>query len=48
MRQLFEDSVRAAYTLEEVEEFLRRANLPGARAFQFRGAHIGIERRAEG
>lgn len=46
MRCQFDDSVRASYTLEELEEFLHRAQLPGARPFRFRGAHIGIERPA--
>ena len=46
MRRLFEDSGRAAYTLEELEDFIQKAGLPGATAFRFRGAHIGIERPA--
>ena len=44
MRQLFQDSVRAAYTLEELKQFLQEAQLQGARTFRFRGVHIGIER----
>ena len=44
MRQLFNDSVRAAYTLEELQEFLHRIGAPEARVFRFRTAHIGIER----
>jgi len=44
MRRLFDDSVRAAYTLDELQEFLDQAQLPGARVFRFRRAHIGIER----
>jgi len=47
MRELFEDSVRAAYTAEELEGFLSQANLPRARVFRFRGAHIGIQQQAE-
>jgi ubiquinone/menaquinone biosynthesis C-methylase UbiE len=45
MRKLFEDSVRAAYTLEELEKFIRAARCEGLATFRFRGAHIGIERR---
>ncbi|OFW09125.1 MAG: hypothetical protein A3G20_08365 [Acidobacteria bacterium RIFCSPLOWO2_12_FULL_59_11] len=46
MRRLFENSARAAYTLEELEDFIQKAGLPGATVFRFRGAHIGIERSA--
>jgi len=46
MRRLFENSARAAYTLEELEDFIQKAGLPGATVFRFRGAHIGIERPA--
>lgn len=44
MRRLFNDSVRAAYTLAELEGFLEQAHHPDARVFRFRAAHIGIER----
>ena len=44
MRRLFDDSVRAAYTLDELQGFLDQAQLPAARVFRFRGAHIGVER----
>jgi ubiquinone/menaquinone biosynthesis C-methylase UbiE len=44
MRRLFDASVRAAYTEEELAEMLLSANAPGARVFRYRGAHIGIER----
>lgn len=44
MRQLFNDSVRAAYTLEELRGFLDQVHPSGARVFRFHGAHIGIER----
>ena len=44
MRQLFKDSVRAAYTLAELEGFLDPVQRSGARVFRFRGAHIGIEK----
>jgi ubiquinone/menaquinone biosynthesis C-methylase UbiE len=46
MRGLFEDSVRAAYTLEELQDFIRQSKFDGLATFRFRGAHIGIERRA--
>ena len=48
MRRLFDASVRASYTLDELAELLHQAPLAGARAFRFHGAHIGIERRAGG
>ena len=44
MRQLFNDSVRAAYTLDELQGFLEQAHQSDARVFRFHGAHIGIER----
>ena len=44
MRKLFEDSVRAAYTLEELEKLVCEAKLEGLSLFRFRGAHLGIER----
>jgi len=44
MRQLFHASVRAAYTLAELQGFLDQAQLSDARAFRFHGAHVGIER----
>lgn len=44
MRKLFDDSVRAAYTLDELEEMVRRSNVSNLATFRFRGAHIGIER----
>ena len=47
MRELFEDSVRAAYTLEELEQFLREARVERVRAFRYRGAHIGLERKEQ-
>jgi len=46
MRKLFNDSVRAAYTLEELQEFLDQARIPEARVFRHGGAHIGVERPA--
>ena len=46
MRRLFDDSVRAAYTLDELEGFLGQAQFPAARVFRFRGAHIGVAREA--
>jgi SAM-dependent methyltransferase len=44
MRELFEKSVRAAYTLEELGRFLQQSKLSGLSPFRYRGAHIGIER----
>jgi len=44
MRRLFDDSVRAAYTHDELQGLLDQAQLPAARVFRFRGAHIGVER----
>lgn len=44
MRKLFEDSVRAAYTLDELEDFIRRSKLQDLAVYRFGGAHIGIER----
>jgi ubiquinone/menaquinone biosynthesis C-methylase UbiE len=46
MRELFDASVRASYTTDELTLLLRRAPIPGARVFRYRGAHIGIERPA--
>ncbi len=46
MRELYEASVRAAYTYDELENLLRRSQLSGARLFRFRRTHIGIERPA--
>ncbi len=47
MRELFQNSVRAAYTLEELEQFLQEARLERVRAFRYRGAHIGFERKEQ-
>jgi ubiquinone/menaquinone biosynthesis C-methylase UbiE len=47
MRQLFDASVRAAYTTDELGVMLRRAQIPRARVFRYRGAHLGIERAAQ-
>jgi ubiquinone/menaquinone biosynthesis C-methylase UbiE len=46
MRKLFNDSVRAAYTLEELNAFIAQCCAADLKAFHFRAAHIGIERRA--
>ncbi|MSO19143.1 MAG: class I SAM-dependent methyltransferase [Acidobacteria bacterium] len=45
MRRLFDLSVQAAYTADELEAMLRAVPIPGARVFRYKGAHIGIERR---
>ena len=44
MRKLFDDSVRAAYRIEELHAFIRESKVEGLAPFRFRGAHIGIER----
>jgi ubiquinone/menaquinone biosynthesis C-methylase UbiE len=44
MRRLFEASVQAAYTLEELEMLLAAAAANHAKVFRYRGAHLGIER----
>jgi ubiquinone/menaquinone biosynthesis C-methylase UbiE len=45
MRRLFAASVGASYTAEEIGIMLRTVPIPDARVFQYKGAHIGIERR---
>jgi ubiquinone/menaquinone biosynthesis C-methylase UbiE len=54
MRRLYEASVRAAYTVEELEQMLQKSRLstsqPGAnraRVFRHGRTHIGIERAAQ-
>ena len=42
MRKLFEDSVRAAYTPEELAELLRGSGMSEARIFLHEGAHMGF------
>jgi ubiquinone/menaquinone biosynthesis C-methylase UbiE len=46
MRRLYEASVRAAYTLEELDDMLQRSRFAGTGARTFRGGrtHLGIER----
>lgn len=44
MRKLFDDSVRAAYRIDELRAFIRASEVEGLAPFRFRGAHIGIER----
>ncbi len=44
MRTLFDQSVRAAYTIDDLDVFIRQSKLSGLSPFRFRGAHIGIER----
>jgi len=48
MRRLFEVSVRAAYTIDEMRDMLRRSRLNGGRSrvFQRGLTHLGIERPA--
>ncbi len=44
MRQLYRDSLRAAYTRGELEELAHRSKLAGVRVFRTGRTHIGIER----
>jgi len=46
MYKLYRDSVRAAYTLEELSAMLNAAAISGARLFTLGATHLGIERRA--
>lgn len=46
MRQLYRDSLLAAYTRTELEDLLHRSTLAGARVFRTGRTHIGIERKA--
>jgi len=45
MKQLFTDSVRAAYTLRELEDLLGRSKIVGGNVFRRGQSHIGIERK---
>lgn len=48
MRRLFRDSVRAAYTAEELRRLLEASPLRGAaRIFRYHSAHLGLERPAK-
>lgn len=44
MRELYEASVRAAYTYDELAALLRRSQLQRTRLFRFGRTHIGVER----
>ncbi|PYV43726.1 MAG: hypothetical protein DMG06_09485 [Acidobacteria bacterium] len=46
MKKLYRDSVKAAYTLEELKILLSRSEIRGGKVFQKGLTHIGIERRA--
>jgi len=46
MLRLYRASVRAAYTAEELQQMLDASPLRGARVFEHRSTHIGIERAA--
>ncbi|HKS97091.1 MAG TPA: class I SAM-dependent methyltransferase [Terriglobia bacterium] len=46
MKKLYIDSVRAAYTADELRELLRRSALVDARIFRHRRTHLGFVRRA--
>ena len=45
MKQLFTDSVRAAYTPQELEDLLARSKIVGGKVFRRGQSHIGIERK---
>jgi ubiquinone/menaquinone biosynthesis C-methylase UbiE len=47
MLRLYRDSVRAAYTVPELEQLLRSSAISGAHVFQYRSTHIGVERAAK-
>ncbi len=44
MRQLYRDSLLAAYTRTELEDLLQRSKLAGARVFRTGRTHIGLRR----
>jgi ubiquinone/menaquinone biosynthesis C-methylase UbiE len=44
MLRLYRDSVRAAYTPPELQRLLEFSGISGARVFQHRSTHIGVER----
>ena len=44
MRQLYRDSVRAAYTPSELRRLLDSSLIQGATVFEHRSTHIGLER----
>jgi len=46
MKQLFIDSVRAAYTPWELSDLLARSKIVGGKVFRRGQSHIGIERRS--
>jgi ubiquinone/menaquinone biosynthesis C-methylase UbiE len=48
MYSLYRDSVRAAYTPEELSAMLNAAGITGVRLFRHGATHLGIERRAAG
>ena len=47
MKQLFTDSVRAAYTLRELDDLLAKSKFVGGKVFRGGQSHIGIERRSQ-
>jgi len=46
MKRLFTDSVRAAYTVPELEDLLARSKIVGGRVFRRGRSHLGIERQS--
>jgi ubiquinone/menaquinone biosynthesis C-methylase UbiE len=45
MKKLFTDSVRAAYTGEEMQQLMDQSNITGGRVFAMGKSHIGIEKK---
>lgn len=48
MRELFEASVRAAYTIQELQQMVEASRLGHVRVFNDPDTHIGVERPLEG
>jgi len=46
MKELFEASVRSAYTLRELGELVRESRVPGLEVISMGAAHIGFQRRS--
>jgi hypothetical protein len=44
MHKLYRDSVRAAYTVAELQKLLATSPLQGAKVFTHGATHIGLER----
>lgn len=44
MRELFNASVRSAYTVDELQKMVRSSRLRGVRIFKHHSTHVGLER----